>query len=146
MTMDDARGRDVLPVGTRLEKFEFERELGAGGFGVTYLAYDRSLDRRVAIKEYLPHDWASRRPDGAVGPRSASQEEVYSWGFDRFLQEARILAKLRHPNVVQVHEVIEARGTAYMVTEYVDGWSLADARCRRRGRGRRPGCWRCSTR
>ena len=94
---------------------------------MTYLAYDRSLDRRVAIKEYLPNDWASRRPDGAVGPRSASQEEVYSWGFDRFLKEARDLAQLRHPNVVQVHDVIEARGTAYMVTEYVEGRSLAEA-------------------
>ena len=127
MTMDDMRGGDVLAAGTRLEEFEVERELGAGGFGVTYLAHDRSLDRQVAIKEYLPHDWAARRPDGGVGPRSASQEKDYSWGFDRFLKKAKVLAKLHHPNVVQVHRVIEARGTAYMVMEYVEGRSLAAA-------------------
>ena len=125
--MDEMRGGDVLPAGTRLEEFEIERELGAGGFGVTYLAHDTSLDRQVAIKEYLPQACGTRRPDGGVGPRSASQEKNYSWGFDRFLKEARILARLRHPNVVQVHQVIEARGTAYMVTEYVEGRSLAEA-------------------
>ena len=58
--MDDVRGGDVLAAGTRLEEFEVERELGAGGFGVTYLARDLSLERQVAIKEYLPHDWGAR--------------------------------------------------------------------------------------
>ena len=125
--MDDMRGGEVLPAGTLLEEFEIQRELGAGGFGVTYLAYDRSLDRQVAIKEYLPHDWAARRPDGAVGPRSATHAENYRWGLERFLEEARVLARLHHPHVVQVYRVIEARGTAYMVTEYVEGRSLAEA-------------------
>ena len=119
------RGRDVP--GTRLEEFEVERELSAGGFGVTYLARDLVLDRQVAIKEYLPHDWASRRLDGGVGPWSATHAEDYRWGLERFLEEARVLARLHHPHVVQVYRVIEARGTAYMVTEYVEGRSLAAA-------------------
>ena len=125
--MDDMRGGDVLAAGTRLEEFEIERELGAGGFGVTYLARDLSLDRRVAIKEYLPHDWASRRPDGGVGPWSGTHAEDYRWGLERFLEEVRVLARLHHPHVVQVYRVMEARGTAYMVTEYVEGRSLAAA-------------------
>ena len=125
--MDDMRDGDVLPVGTRLEEFEIERELGAGGFGVTYLAHDTSLDRPVAIKEYLPQDWGTRRPDGGVGPRLATHAEDYRWGRERFLEEARVLARLRHPNVLQVHRVIEKRGTAYMVTEYVEGRSLEAA-------------------
>ena len=127
MTMDEMRGGEVLAAGTRLEEFEIERELGAGGFGVTYLAYDRSLKRRVAIKEYLPQDWGTRRPDGEVGPRLATHAENYRWGRERFLEEAQVLARLRHPNVLQVHRVIEKRGTAYMVTEYVEGRSLEAA-------------------
>ena len=113
--------------GTRLEEFEIERELGAGGFGVTYLARDRSLGRRVAVKEYLPLDRGARRPDGGAGPRSAAQAEDYRWGLDRFLEEAQALARVRHPHVVQVHRMIEARGTAYMAMEYVEGRSLAAA-------------------
>ena len=125
--MNDRSGGEVLAAGTRLEEFEIERELGAGGFGVTYLAHDRSLDRLVAIKEYLPHDWGARGPDGGVGPRSATHAQDYRWGLDRFLEEARVLARLHHPHVVQVYRVIEAWGTAYMVTEYVEGRSLAEA-------------------
>ena len=112
---------------------------------MTYLAHDTSLDRPVAIKEYLPQDWGTRRSDGEVGPRLATHAENYRWGRERFLEEARVLARLRHPNVVQVHRVIEKRGTAYMVTEYVEGRAWR-RRCGRRGRGRSRGCWRCSTR
>ena len=119
--------RDVLAPGTRLEEFEIERKLGAGGFGVTYLAYDCSLKRRVAIKEYLPDEWATRRPDGAVGPWSATHAEDYRWGLDRFLKEAQVLARLHHAHIVQVYRVMEAWGTAYMVMEYVEGSSLAEA-------------------
>ena len=127
MTMDDMGGGDALAAGTRLEEFELERELGVSGFGVTYLAHDRSLDRQVAIKEYLPRDWGTRGPDGGVRPRSAKDAEDYRWGLDRFLEEARVLARLHHAHIVHVYRVIEARGTAYLVTEYVEGRSLAEA-------------------
>ena len=118
---------DELPPGTRLEEFEIERTLGTGGFGITYLARDRSLDRLVAVKEYLPRDWGSRRADGSIGPRSVSDTKDYRWGLDRFLSEARILAKLEHPHIVRVHRIITAaHGTAYMVMEYVEGGSLRE--------------------
>ena len=128
-TTDDMRGGAFLAKGMRLEEFEIKGKdpLGAGGFGVTYLAHDTSLKRQVAIKEYLPHDWGARGPDGGVGPRSAAHEKDYEWGLERFLEEAQVLAGLHHAHVVQVYRVIEAWGTAYMVTEYVEGGSLASA-------------------
>ena len=128
MTMDGRSGGDFLAAGTRLGEFEIvgKKPLGAGGFGVTYLARDHSLDRPVAIKEYLPQDWGARGPDG-VGPLSAARAKDYEWGLERFLKEARALARLRHAHIVQVYQVFEAWGTAYMVTEYVTGGSLAEA-------------------
>ena len=122
MTSDE----DGLAPGTRISEFVVERVLGAGGFGVTYLAHDRNLDRRVAIKEYLPRDWGARRANGTVGPRSSSAAEDYRWGLARFLDEARTLARLDDARIVRVHQVLEARGTAYMVTEYVEGRNLEE--------------------
>ena len=116
---------DALPPGTRLDEFEIEQVLGAGGFGVTYLARDLSLDAWRAVKEYLPRDWGTRRQDGTIGPRTKRDAEDYRWGLDRFLEEARILARFDHRNLVRVYRLFEARGTAYMVTEYVEGPTLA---------------------
>ena len=120
-------GEDVLAAGTRLEEFEIECELGRGGFGVTYLAYDTSpLERRVAIKEYLPVDFGTRLTDGGVGPLSVAHAQNYEWGLTRFLDEARMLAALDDPRIVRVYRVIEAWGTAYTVMAYVEGRSLQE--------------------
>ena len=116
---------DVLAPGTRLDDLEIERVLGAGGFGVTYLARDLGLDAWRAVKEYLPQTWGTRRQDGTVGPRTGSDAEDYRWGLERFLDEARMLARFKDPHIVQVHRVFEAGGTAYMVMEYVEGRTLA---------------------
>ena len=116
---------EALGPGDRIEEFEVVRELGAGGFGITYLARDLQLDRGVAVKEYLPQEWGTRRFDGTIGPRSSSVEADFQWGLKRFLDEARILARLNHPQVVRVYRVIEANGTAYLVMEYIEGRSLA---------------------
>ena len=116
---------DALARGTRLDEFEVERVLGAGGFGITYLARDLSLDAWRAVKEYLPRDWGTRGWDGTIGPRTGGDAEDYRWGLERFLDEARMLARFRHPHIVQVYRVFEGRGTAYMVTEYVEGRTLA---------------------
>ena len=116
---------DVLAPGTRLDDLEIERVLGAGGFGVTYLARDLGLDAWRAVKEYLPQNWGTRREDGTVGPRTGSDAEDYRWGLARFLDEARMLARFKDPHIVQVHRVFEAGGTAYMVMEYVEGRTLA---------------------
>ena len=118
---------DALAPGTRLDELEIERVLGAGGFGVTYLARDVSLDAWRAVKEYLPRDWGTRLRDGTIGPRTGADAEDYQWGLTRFLDEARVLAKFDHPHLVRVHRVFEAQGTAYMVTEYVEGQTLSAA-------------------
>ena len=122
-------GGALLTPGERLAEFEIEDDLDSGGFGVTYLAQDLLLHRRVAIKEYFPLHWGSRRRDGSVGPRTAAQADDYAWGLSRFLQEARMLAqpRLRHANLVQVHRILEGNGTAYLVTEFVEGRSLEKA-------------------
>lgn len=117
---------ESLPVGTRLGELEVKHELGSGGFGITYLAMDLALQRSVAIKEYLPREWGARAVDGTVGPRSAAASDDYRWGLTRFIGEARALAKLNHSQIVRVHRVMEARGTAYLVMEYVEGQSLAE--------------------
>ena len=109
-----------------MDELEIERVLGAGGFGVTYLARDVSLDAWRAVKEYLPRDCGVRMGDGTVGPRTGSDAEDYQWGLERFLEEARILARFDHRNLVRVHRVIEAWGTAYMVMEYVKGRTLKE--------------------
>ena len=86
-----------------------------------------SLNAWRAVKEYLPRDWGTRRSDGTIGPRTGTDSEDYLWGLTRFLDEARILAQFDHPNLVRVYRVFEAQGTAYMVTEYVEGQTLAAA-------------------
>jgi serine/threonine protein kinase len=116
---------DALPQQYRLHWYVIERVLGQGGFGITYLARDTNLDQPVAIKEYLPVDVAVRRPDQTVRARTDEQGERYRWGLDRFIREARTLARFDHPNIVRVHSVFEVNNTAYMVMRFEEGETLA---------------------
>lgn len=115
----------AIPSGTRLREFVIDEVLGTGGFGITYLARDLTLRRCVAIKEYLPQAWGVRVAGGGIEPRSVADSDDFRWGLRQFIKEARALARLDHPRIVRVHRVIEARGTAYLVMEHVDGVSLA---------------------
>lgn len=116
--------RHALPSGCRLDEYEFIQILGHGGFGVTYLARDVNLGKEVAIKEYFPTDLVVREDGFSVHPRSASMEDDYTYGLERFLDEARTLAKFRHPNIVVVHRFFRANGTAYLVMDYEQGEQL----------------------
>ena len=99
--------------------------LGAGGFGITYLANDTKLDGPVALKEYLPHEHAERTAGQHVAALPAEESRaLFTWGLDRFLDEARSIHRFRHPNVVRVHRYVEALGTACIVMENVEGESL----------------------
>ena len=116
--------RNALALGTNLLEYQLELVLGAGGFGMTYLARDTNLEKVVAIKEYLPTDLALRALDGSVVPVNTESEHDYRWGLERFIQEARTLARFSHPNIVRVNRYFEANGTGYMVMDYEEGESL----------------------
>ena len=130
--MSDPSYPDALPAQYRLHWYVLERVLGQGGFGITYLARDTNLDQAVAIKEYLPVDVATRRADSSVRSRTEEQSERYRWGLDRFIREARTLARFDHPNIVRVHSVFEHNNTAYMVMRFEEGENLASLLERRR--------------
>lgn len=116
--------RNALPLDAPLLEYRLEGVLGAGGFGITYLARDVHLDKHVAIKEYLPTDLAMRALDGSVVPVATEHEHNYQWGLERFIQEARTLARFSHPHIVRVNRYFEANGTGYMVMDYESGESL----------------------
>ncbi|MGB4335914.1 MAG: serine/threonine-protein kinase [Chromatiaceae bacterium] len=123
------RGPLILPHRTRLhEEFMVGRVLGKpGGFGITYLGWDLSLQTRVAIKEFLPRDLARRSSDRVtVAVHSQDDDERFRFGLEQFLREARTLAQLDHPNIVRVRCFFEANGTAYLVMDYYQGFSLAE--------------------
>jgi Ca2+-binding EF-hand superfamily protein len=121
---EEATYRNALALKSMLDEYRIESVLGAGGFGITYLGWDAHLEKQVAIKEYLPGGLAVRALDGSVVPVNTESEYNYKWGLDRFIQEARTLAKFSHPNIVRVNRFFEANGTSYMVMDYEAGESL----------------------
>jgi serine/threonine protein kinase len=122
----------ALPPGFALSEYRIESLLGAGGFGLTYLATDTNLNLKVAIKEYLPTDWVERAPDHSVKSKSQEALETFNWGRSRFLEESRTLASFHHPNIVRVMRYFQANETAYMVMEFVAGLPLHEWIRRRR--------------
>ncbi len=117
----------ALTLGRILDgRYRIGRVLGHGGFGITYLAWDDNLHLRLAIKEYLPRDSATRAPDGvSLAIFSGPAGEQFAYGLDRFLEEARALAHFdQHPGIVTVKNFFRAYGTGYCVMDYVDGITL----------------------
>ncbi len=123
--MELRTNKNSLDEGYLLHWYEIIKVIGRGGFGITYLAHDTNLDRNVAIKEFMPEDFAFRESDSTVHPKTGEQKKLYSWGLDRFIAEARTLAKFNHPNIVRVQSVFEENNTAYMVMEYAQGKDLS---------------------
>jgi serine/threonine protein kinase len=115
---------DALPKGMRLHEFEVLATIGQGGFGIVYLAQDHSLDRRVAVKEYMPSSLAARGADFSVSVRSARDAETFAAGLRSFVNEARLLARFDHPSLLKVHQFWESQGTAYMVMPFYEGITL----------------------
>ena len=108
-------------------KYRIERVLGQGGFGITYLAVQTSLQRKVAIKEFFMKDFCSRdeatRTMSAPSTGSSKLVEQYR---KKFIKEARNLARLNHPHIISVIDVFEENGTVYYVMPYLIGGSLQD--------------------
>lgn len=114
----------ALAAGTRMYEFEITALLGKGGFGIVYLAYDHSLQRQVALKEFMPPALAVREPDGTVSARADAQIDTFRAGLRSFVNEAQLLARFDHPSLVKVHRFWEAKGTAYTVMPYYQGQTL----------------------
>lgn len=102
--------------------------IGFGGFGTTYLAWDETMDRPVAIKEYLPTIFATRNTEKTkVTVYAGAKAEQFEKGRKQFLEEARKLAKFTgHESIVGVYDFFEENGTAYIVMEYLEGETLTD--------------------
>jgi serine/threonine protein kinase len=102
--------------------------IGVGGFGIVYIAWDNNLDIKVAVKEYLPKEYASRSNDHiSILPYTGGAKDEYSIGAEKFLDEAKALAKFQdHPGIVTVHESFRTNNTAYMVMQYLDGLTLKE--------------------
>lgn len=120
----DMSKRYALEPGTMLRQYRIESVIGQGGFGITYLAFDTDLQRRVAIKECYPRDFVSR--DGTtVVPTGASESKDFDWALGKFVDEATTLARFKHPGIVQVLQIIKDENqSAYIVLEFVEGQSF----------------------
>jgi serine/threonine protein kinase len=116
----------TLPIDTPISHYRIVRVIGRGGFGITYEAWDGSLNRRVAIKEYFPHGHAVRGADARTVSIVDSDAAIFARGLERFLDEARTLAQFHDPRIVRVHGFIEAFNTAYMIMDFESGPSLRE--------------------
>jgi serine/threonine protein kinase len=114
----------ALPRGTRLAQYVIEHHIGTGGHGIVYRAFDTTLQRPVAIKEYLPATLAARGADGQVAPRLPRFEEAFALGLKSFLNEAKLLAYFDHPALIKVYQFWPENGTAYMAMTLAEGVTL----------------------
>ena len=111
-------------------RYCIEQGIGQGGFGIVYLAYDEVLNRKVAIKEYMPMEWVEREEeDSSVQILSAAYVDDYKIGLKKFTNEAIYMAKLQKTRpVVNVYDIFFENETAYIVMEYVQGENIGNIR------------------
>jgi serine/threonine protein kinase len=118
---------EVLAVGTDVAEFRITELVGQGGFGIVYKAWDQTLERVVALKEYLPSALAVRRQDGSVTARSERHQDTFDAGMRSFINEARLLAQFDHPSLLKVYRFWQDKGTTYMVMPFYRGDTLKQA-------------------
>ncbi len=126
-TSSEQENKQYLTPGTKLGGiYTVGTVIGAGGFGVTYIGWDESLNRKVAIKEYFPSSLSTRVPgQTAISAFSGEKQQIFNHGKERFVEEARLLMQFTgEEGIVSVYDVLEANGTVYMVMEYVEGITL----------------------
>ena len=116
----------ALRAGTVLnDRYIVGRVLGQGGFGITYVAFDTQLQAKVAVKEYMPSDMATRVEGTIVSVMMDTRAEDFTYGAERFQEEARTLAKfIGHPNIAGVSSYFDQNGTSYFVMDYIEGVSF----------------------
>lgn len=128
-----ASARDSLPPGTFIDSYRISRTIDRGGFSLIYLAEDEETGDEVVVKEYMPKKFARRSESLRLVPLEDSHAERLYRGRKLFFQEARALAALHHPNIVQVLGFYLANNTAYMVMQYERGKNLGSYIRERRG-------------
>jgi len=116
---------NALPVGYRFNEFEIEQVIGGGGFGIVYRARDHQLERTIAIKEFMPASLAARNSDLTLVLRSEHFSKTFHAGLNSFIQEARLLARFNHPNLLHVLRFWVQNDTAYMCTAFYSGTTLS---------------------
>ena len=117
-----------LPKNTLLQggKYKIEKVLGQGGFGITYLATQELLDRKVCIKEFFFRDSCSRTHSGEVVLGSIGNSDLVERFLNKFIKEARTLSQLDHSNIIRVLDIFKENNTAYYVMDFIEGSSLED--------------------
>ncbi len=115
-----------LANGTRVDEYIIDRVLGSGGFSIVYYAHSLTDEKSVIIKEYMPKKLATRLNDTDIASLKPDAPEAFNKGRKLFFQEASTLAKLKHPNIVDVINFFQANGTAYMVMKNEQGVNLQE--------------------
>lgn len=113
---------NALPEGYELHQYRIAKTIGGGGFSIVYLARNTQTGKWVVIKEYLPDKQAARADGESV--ENLSADTTFNTGMKRFLDEARALSKIQHPNIVRVTDFFRENNTVYMVMNYEDGKDL----------------------
>jgi serine/threonine protein kinase len=127
--------REALPPGTVIDCYTIIKLIGSGGFSLIYLAEDEDTQDQVVIKEYLPKKLATRNKDTLrMCVASEEQRTALNNGRKLFYQEAKTLASLKHPNIVNVRNFFLCYDTAYMVMDYEHGKNLGHYIKRRKGK------------
>jgi len=114
----------TLPLSTRLRDYEVTGLVGEGTCSIVYLGWDHSLQRKVAIKEYMPAAIAARVVGAPTIVAPDRHFDIFRAGLAGFVNEARLLARFDHPSLVKVYRFWEENGTAYMVMPYYEGPTL----------------------
>ena len=107
-------------------KYKIERVLGQGGFGITYLATQELLDRKVCIKEFFFKDSCSRKRSGEVELGTIGNRDLVERFLNKFIKEARTISQLDHPNIIRILDIFKENNTAYYVMDFIEGSSLDD--------------------
>ena len=107
-------------------KYKIEKTLGQGGFGITYLATQDLLNRKVCIKEFFFKEYCERdETTSHITLGTSSNQEFVKHFMMKFIKEARIISQLDHPNIIKIHDIFKENNTAYYVMDYIEGETLS---------------------
>ena len=107
-------------------KYRIEKVLGQGGFGITYLATQTMLERKVCIKEFFFKEYCDRNSSGYITSTTNGNKEIVNRFLNKFLKEAKTIARLDHSNIIRILDIFEENCTAYYVMDYVEGCTIED--------------------